>query len=252
VIGGRKTFETVFIPAEAGEFVIPGVAFSFFNPTTRTYQTLATRAFTIKVQKSDQVFALPAELSRNEAFKMYVEAESRDIHFIDEEVPDPRKAILFRHAIGGLAAAEVLLVVLLFYGFWQIRQDRIFEKDNALKRRLFARSQAAGRMGKIKKLARSRRPDGTAFYFEEIDKVLTQYLTDKFGLSVYGVTREALQRHLLGVLGEKDPLFLEIVNLYRVCDESRFARAAIDHSQKSAALKTLRRTIEKVEKIKKR
>ncbi len=63
VIGGTNSFETVFIPKEEGNAVIPSMEFSFFNPRMKKYVTLKTPNFPIQVEKSDHVLKSSEELS---------------------------------------------------------------------------------------------------------------------------------------------------------------------------------------------
>jgi hypothetical protein len=249
VIGGRKTFETVFIPTEAGKMTIPKLEFSFFNPTTRMYQTLTTQEYVLPVAKSEQAFKMPSTLSQKDEFKKEVRMESQDIHYIEERLPNENHSRVLSFAVRVLMTANLLLFLALLFGFWQDYQERVFAKNSGLKRRRFARQNAEVRVRKMKKLAHSKKPEDMTEYFEEIDKTLTQYLSDKFALSAYGITRFDLERKLLEVLGEKDPLYQEIMSLYQLCDESRFAKASVAQEHKGKAMKILKQTISRVEKV---
>ncbi|MFA6600671.1 MAG: BatD family protein [Candidatus Omnitrophota bacterium] len=249
VIGGRKTFETVFIPTEPGKLVIPKLEFSFFNPNTRTYQTLTTPEYVLIVEKSGEAFKMPVSLSRKDEFKKEVELESQDIRFIEERTPEEKKARWVAHAVRILGAADVLLFAALLAGFWQSYQEKVFAKNSGLKRRRFARQTAMERIRKMGKLSHSRKSEDTTEYFEEIDKTLTHYLADKFGLSAYGTTRQDLEATLLTALGAEDPLYLDIMSIYQICDESRFAKASVAQEHKAKAMKILKTAISRVERI---
>ena len=47
VVSGSKTFEQAIIPVTSGNFSIPPIKFSFFNPESRKYQTISTNAIDI-------------------------------------------------------------------------------------------------------------------------------------------------------------------------------------------------------------
>jgi hypothetical protein len=46
---GRKTFEQPVVATEAGKQTLPGLAFSYFDPNSRRYETLHTEPLTIEV-----------------------------------------------------------------------------------------------------------------------------------------------------------------------------------------------------------
>jgi hypothetical protein len=228
---------------------IPKLEFSFFNPNTRTYQVSNTPEFNVRVEKSDQVFKMPEALSKKDEFKKDIKVEGRDIHYIEEKLPPREHAAWALLCLRFLAVADILLFLLLLAGFWQGYQEKIFAKDGTLKRRRFARQQAETGMRKIAKLARSKKTEDRGKYFDEIDKTLTQYLSDKFGMSAYGASRVDLEQKLAEVLGEQDPLYREIMSLYQLCDELRFARGDGAWDQKTKAAKILTSAISRMERI---
>ncbi len=249
VIGGRKTFEIVFIPTEPGKFKIPSLEFSFFNPPSGRYVTLKSPEFSLEVKPSDQTFRLPKSLSQEEAFKKEIQVEGRDILFIRENIPSEQGSVLFHLAVQGMAALNVLLTAMVFYGFWNRHRERIFARDEGLKRKYFARAQAEARMRKLKKFYFSRSEKSPMAYYEEIEKILTAYLADKFNLSAHGITRQELEATLVRFLGDGDPLYQSIVKFYQLCDESRFGKGGVPGFEKDEALKMLRQTLARVEHV---
>ena len=227
---------------------LPRIEFSFFNPVSRSYQVLYSPESSIRVEPSDQVFELPKSISEQAAFKKDLQLEGRDIHFIEERLPD----LTLPHALGWLekllALADLLLLLAVIFGFFRKRQESLFAKNTALKRRHHARSLAESRMKNLKSLAASKDPQAVSDYFEEVEKILTQYLTDKFNLSPYGITRSDLERQLESALGGSDPLFQEILELYRNCETARFAKGSIPEGSKQKAMKVLKDAVARMEK----
>lgn len=249
VIGGRKNFEFIFIPLKAGKMIIPKLEFSFFNPGQVAYQTIQTNEFVIDVEPSDQPFQLPKGLDQPDAFKKDLKVEAHDIYSIWDKLPNPIPAFAGNSLFYGVLLMDILMTILVLIGFWREHMEQLFAKDSSLKRKLLARSQAEAGIRHLNKLARSSKHEDTVLYFEEIDKILTQYLTDKFNLSAYGTTRVDLERQLEYALGANDPLYQSIIELYNICDEARFAKGELPANLKSEALKILRKTIARVEKM---
>jgi BatD DUF11 like domain len=63
-LGGSKTFEYVFTPQKQGSYTLPSIDFSYFDPSTASYQTIQTQPLTIDVTaaaKQKQFAFLPRE-----------------------------------------------------------------------------------------------------------------------------------------------------------------------------------------------
>lgn len=244
VIGGRKTFEIVYIPLEAGTKKIPALEFSFFNPIQARYMTLKTNEFTLNVAPSTDTLKLPKSVSGQESLKKEVRIEEQDIRSIMEKIPSGETGGPAARLFRPLVLADVLLTFLIVFGLMRERQEKVFAQDVSLKRRSAARSAAEKRMRKLKFDSAN-----SAAYFEGIEKIMTQYLSDKFGISAYGATRYDLEARLETSLGSEDPLVKEIHDLYLYCEEARFAKAAVTEEMRTKALKTLRDTVARVERL---
>ncbi len=245
VIGGRKTFEIVYVPLEAGNQKIPSLEFSFFNPIQAKYVTLRTNEFNLNVAPSEQKFKLPEALTRQEVLKKEVKVEDRDIRFIHERLPAAGSRRASSRFFNFLVVADIFMTLLVAFGMMRDRREKIFARDVSLKRRSAARSRAESRMRKLKA---SRENPGV--YFEEVEKIMTQYLADKFNISAYGTTRYDLEQKLETSLGAEDPLLKEVRDLYSFCEEARFARAEVPEHNQAKALKTLRDTVARMERLK--
>ncbi len=57
---GEKDFEQAIIPQRAGHQTVPALAFSFFNPESRQYETLHTAPITIEVEPGSLASTAPA------------------------------------------------------------------------------------------------------------------------------------------------------------------------------------------------
>ncbi|OGW78088.1 MAG: hypothetical protein A2Z83_07300 [Omnitrophica bacterium GWA2_52_8] len=250
MIGGRKTFESVFIPTEAGKMTIPKIEFSFFNPQTKAYERLVTPDFLIQVEPSQEKFQLPQTLSQQAVFKKEVEVENRDIRFIHDELSGEKPKHFMTAAAKGFGGLNILLTVLILGQLIRLREEKKFAKDANLRRKRLAKAAALNRFKTLKKLERSRNPHDFQHYFEEMGKTLTHYLSDKFGLSTHGMTQHQLEMKLEEVLGAEDPLYKEIVGLYEICHASRFAGGAVGNADKHRAFQILKDTIDRVEKMK--
>jgi len=249
VIGGTKSFEVVFIPKEEGSAFIPPLEFSYFDPRQEKYVTLKTPNFPIQVEHSEQAFQMPQELAGNAIFQKKVKSEGKDIRFIDERLPKDLRSrtadVFFSVCVGG----DLLLFMLLIVLWIKDRQDRLFSKDQALRRRKTARAAASVNMHKLRKLGRSSKEDDVAAFFVDLEKAMTQYIADKWNLSTYGVTRRDLEETLTQHFGDEDPHLKDVFELYRLCDESHFGKGFIPSASKRIGLKIFQDTVNRIERM---
>lgn len=251
VIGGKKTFEIVFIPLEAGDQIIPKLSFSFFNPHMKQYQTLFTPAFPLKVAVSKETNVLPQGLESDAAFKKEIKKEGDDIQYIRDQLGNEKVIGMTGRLLKGTLGADLFISLLFVLGLLRTRREEIFSKDTALRRRKHAKRAAMARMGTLKKHSRSDKPEDVIRFFNELDRVLTQYLSDKFNLSAFGATRHNFESELKKSLGASHQLHGEIARIYALCEEARYGMGQVQHEFRTQAIETLKRTIAVFEKIKK-
>ena len=251
VIGGTKSFEVVFIPKEEGDAFIPPLDFSYFDPHQEKYVTLQTPNFPVRVEHSDQAFQMPQELAGNAIFQKKVKAEGKDIRYIDEKLPETAPSRTGDNIYQVLAGGNLLFFVLLLVLWMKDRQDRLFSKDQALRRRKTARAFASVNMRKLKKLGRSSKDADVAAFFVDLEKAMTQYVADKWNLSTYGMTRHDLEETLTAHFGAEDPHLKDVLELYRLCDESHFGKGSIPSASKKIGLKIFQDTVNRIERMRK-
>ncbi|MBU9888499.1 MAG: BatD family protein [Candidatus Omnitrophica bacterium] len=248
VIGGTKSFEVVFIPKDEGNAFIPPLEFSYFDPRQEKYVTLRTPNFPITVEHSDQSFEMPAALSGNEMFKKKVTLEGKDIHYIQERVSGSTALI---DTIYRVVAWADFFLALVFLGLWlKDRRERVYSRDEGLRRRKRARATAAAYMKKLKKRASSSRAEDVGIFFEELEHAMTQYIADKWNLSAYGVTRQDLEAVLTEHFGADDAHLKDVLSLYHLCDESRFGKGSIPQASKKVGLRIFQETVNRIERMK--
>ncbi len=249
VIGGKKTFEVVFIPLEAGEQFIPKLSFSYFDPRTRQYLTLFTPGFKLSVAESKEAAVLPQGLVSPEDLKKEITKEGQDIHYIAERLDSAPRRSAAAQASRVLWILNFLALLALAAGFLRQRQEQVFAKDASLKRRKYARANAVAKLASLKKMARSEDSKEIARFFEELDKALTLYLSDKFNLSAFGATRHGLEREIEAALGREHELYRDVLKVYSLCEEARFGRGAVSSEHRHEALVIFKKTVDIFEKV---
>lgn len=248
-IAGKKIFEVIFIPTEAGDLAIPPLEFSFFDPRREKYEVLRTESAPLKVIPSAEPLRLPAELAEKEAFKKEIRLEAKDIRYLHEDFPSEGLAqiqsLLFQFLLG----ANLLGLLAVGGGLLRRRRELLFSRDSALKRRKLARATALRQMKPLKALVQSQEPEGATRFPGEAEKVFNEYLSHKFNVSPYHLTKEWLEEKLAAALGPEDPLLKQIQEFHEVVRETRFGRGILLAQERREFFELIKTVIERIEKL---
>ena len=108
-ISGRKTLEYLIVPRTPGEKKLPEIKFSYFNPAKKSYVTLSSPAYTIKVDQGDRVFEPDISGLNKEDVKLL----NDDIRYIKTSGDISRKNELLIFRVGFWAAVGFPLLALV-------------------------------------------------------------------------------------------------------------------------------------------
>lgn len=249
VIGGRKKFEIVFIPTEKGEQVIPSMSFSYFNPVLNRYITQKTPEFRLQVEPSDQTFILPKELESQAEYKKEIKKEVQDIHYLHENYGNTKTQTWGEWIFQFLFWGSLLLTLVMARFLFSDYQEKIYSRNSGLRRMSIARRKAEDGIRKLKKMAGKTEGSQAVTYFDQAERVMTEYVCDRFNLSTLGITRFELESKLGETLGVSDPLFKAVSDFYSFCDEARFGRGVVQQENQKEAIEILRSAIDRLEKV---
>lgn len=248
-VRGKKTFEVTLIPTTAGTFEIPSLSFSYFDPRQNTYRTLHTPPYQVSVSPGPAV-PLPASLEALEGakdLKKKIERESRDIHFIKENLDLRRRWLRAEDFSKGLWVANALLSMASAFLFVRRKREEKLERNVALRRSRYASRSAQRSLKWLRKLAVSSREDDHRKFYEEAPRILNQYFADKFNLSAQGLTLLTLER-LLAERGVGGHDLDSLRAFYEMCDRVRFYAAEIPQVRREELLSVMKSMIDFMEK----
>lgn len=221
-VSGWKTFEYLIIPRSAGNFTIPEMKFSFFNPATQSYVTLTAPPYDIEVEKgneSDQNISYSAV--RQEDVK-YIGNDVRHI-----KIPPFKLQKQGHHLFGTLPFYAVLVGGLLIFILILLFTSKTRKKHGniALMRNKKATKIARSRLKKGLTYLKANQPDA---FFEENSQALWGYLSDKFTIQRSELSKETVEE----VLKEKsvnEEYIQEIVGILDDCEFARYAPGDKQH-----------------------
>lgn len=215
-VSGSKVIEYLAIPRHAGTYKIPGVSFSYFDIKSKSYKTLKTEDYEIRVEKgagnADQVIA-------NFTNKQDLKVLGEDIRYIklNDVKLNPKGDILFGSFVYWL---YYIIPTILFIIFFIIYHKQAIENANVAKvRTKKANKVATNRMKLAGKLLADNKKD--AFY-DEVLKALWGYISDKLNIPVSRLSKDNVEEKLR-THGVDEKLIKEFISALNECEFARFA-----------------------------
>lgn len=230
-LSGSKVIEYLAVPRSAGTYKIPSVDFSYFDLKTKSYKTLKTEEYEVKVEKgagnADQVIA---NFTNKEDLKVL----GNDIRFIKmgDTVLTPKGNFLF----GSLAYyLWYIIPFCLFIVFVIIYRKQAIENANVAKvRTKKANKVATKRMKLAGKLLAENKKDQ---FYDEVMRALWGYISDKLNIPVSKLSKDNIE-YELNKYGVQADLIKEFIKALNQCEFARYApgdeNAAMDNVYSSA------------------
>ncbi|MBP1676166.1 MAG: hypothetical protein H6Q20_725 [Bacteroidetes bacterium] len=216
-LSGTKTIEYMFIPRHDGDYEIPAADFSYFDTQERTYKTLRTSPYKLKVLKGDGnsdntvvgTFANKEDVKQLAKDIRFIETQPVKLHYETEPV--------FGSLLGWLLYLIPLVIsTILFFVF---RKQAQVNSDLGLVKNKRANKLAQKRLKLAQKLLSEGKKDQ---FYEEVLKAVWTYLSDKLTIAAAELTKERVEAELSakGVNNESISKFIDILN---TCEFARYA-----------------------------
>lgn len=215
-LSGNKVIEYLAIPRHAGNFTIPPVEFSYFDLKTKSYKTIKTEEYNLKVEKgegnADQVIA---DFTNKEDLKVL----GQDIRYI--KLGDTRLTRKGDFFFGSMVyCLWYIIPLVLFIIFVIVYRKKAIENANVAKvRTKKANKVAAKRMKNAGKLLAENKQE--AFY-DEVLKALWGYISDKLNIPVSQLSKDNIEEELTRY-GVAPELIKEFIGTLNECEFARYA-----------------------------
>jgi hypothetical protein len=214
---GRKTFEYLLIPRHYGDFSIPAVSYSYFNPATGKYEKLTTQGFHFHARKGNE---------QNTGITVYGGVSKEDVKYLGKDIRflksdagklfKPGKIILSKRSFySAYILALFVFLMILFVRRQHIRRN----SDINLVRNRKAGKVAVKRLRNASACLKSNQVD---MFYEELLKAIWGYLSDKLNIPVSDLTRS----NIISVLNERGINEEKISSLSSILDTCEYARFA--------------------------
>ena len=216
-MSGTKKAEYLVIPRRAGDFSIPPIAFSYYDPSKGQYNTLSSSGMSFKVNKGNGGDSGEGGLyaSNQEGIK-YLGSDIRHIKTGTSKLK-PIDTHFFASPLYFLILLAILVV--FFVALLLVRKRRQFKQDVVLVRNKKATKVARTRLKNAYKYLKGQ--DQNHFY-EEMSQALWGYISDKLGIERSVLSMETVKDSMMAK-GIDDTLSNEFVDTLNTCEFARFA-----------------------------
>jgi hypothetical protein len=181
-VSGSKTFEQAVIPVTSGNFSIPAIEFSFFNPEARKYQTVRTNP--IEIIASGQALVDIGGTPQN-----IIGANQKSFAYIITDFPKPYKQLdLYNSSwfwiIQFLPFAGMITAV-----FVRIHRRKMMGD------RAYARRTSAGKKSRalLKSALRNGQSGDTTRFYGDLYSALMGYIADRLNLEQSSLTLDDIK-----------------------------------------------------------
>ena len=223
-VSGSKEFDFLVIPRHSGQFKLDPIVFSYFNPTTKKFQTITSDPIEINVLKSDGSTSDNVVYSSSKEDIEVLGEDIRYIHTTDVSFSQSNegfygswKFYLF------LFLAPVLFILTYIFR----NRIRIANSDIVGMKKKKA-SKIAGKLLSFAKQSLATN-DATAFY-EAISKALFGYIGNKLNIPVSELNQSNIKEKLVGI-NVSDHISKELIDTIELCDMARFAPVSISEQE---------------------
>lgn len=219
---GYRQFEYPFIARAEGEYDLPSLEFTYFDPARVQYVTLSSKAMQIEIVPDGSGNGSAPVMGGRGMSKEEVKLLGQDIRFIKlggHQLRLQAAPFLFSTAYFILLGGILLLFVMTYIAL----RKQIRDSKNAV----LLRGKRANKVAVQRFRAAKRYMDEQnrhAFY-EEMLRALWGYMSDKFNIPVANLTKESVREelHKRGVASDESQRFSAIITQ---CDEAQYSPVA--------------------------
>lgn len=214
-LNGKRTFEYILIPRVQGEFKIPKVSFTYYDLNTKTYKTISTNEFTLKITKGkDELSGLAQQMSEREK---YIKRDIEHIKTKPTNFYSQNSSIYIKPYL----LLVFLIIIILTIGFIVFKnKSNKKNRDISYVRYKKANKIAHNRLKKAKKYIENHQKDE---FYNEIAQATWNYLSDRFNIVKMDLSFDNV-KEILTKRNIKEDTINNLISLLNNCEYVRFSQ----------------------------
>ena len=213
-IEGSKIYDVLIVPRHQGKYDIPPVEFSYFDTSTKRYETVKTETFQLDVAKGSGASAVSDFSGQDELQEL-----NKDIRFI--KTGDADQHLTGDYFFGSTAYwITIAGLVLVFITLFVIFRQRAIDNANVTAMRGKKANKVATK--RLKQAARLMTDNKPGEFYDEVLRALWGYVGDKLNIPVAQLSHD----NISSKLAERGVHLSIIDKFIGALDECEFERYA--------------------------
>ena len=217
-ISGSVEFEHLLIPRYKGEYTVEGVGFSYFNTKTKSYESLKTQDITINVlsgKNNENSYLSSEELQNNNNSQAFITIKAHTT--LERFNKNPFNKWLFIMMI----LIPILAVIAYFvYLYFEEKKNKNPILRKYRKSLVFAKKR-------LKKAQKHLENDEKEQFFEEIEKSLWNYFSNKFNVNMADLSKDTINDYF-NKNGVTETVINNFTSIIEKCEFCRFAPSSLE------------------------
>lgn len=214
-LNGKRTFEYILIPRVQGEFKIPKVSFTYYDLNTKTYKTISTNEFILKITKGkDELSGLAQQMSEREK---YIKRDIEHIKTKPTNFYSQNSSIYIKPYL--LLVFLIIIMLTIGYIVFENKSNKK-NSDISYVRYKKASKIAHNRLKKAKKYLENYQKDE---FYNEIAQATWNYLSDRFNIVKMDLSFDNV-KEILTKRNIKEDTINNLISLLNNCEYVRFSQ----------------------------
>lgn len=223
-VSGYKEFDYLVIPRNKGNYKIDPISFSYFNPSTKKYQTVTSNPIEINVLKGEagsenMVYSAPN--------KEDIKVLGNDIRYIHTKEIDTISANQNFYGSWKFYLMLALAPILFIAAFVFRNKIRVAQSDVVGMKSKKANKMATKLLAEANKsLAANNKNE----FYENVAKALFGYISDKLNIPASELNQNNIKEKLI-VIQVTEQTTQSLIDTIELCDMARFAPVAVSEQE---------------------
>ena len=213
-IEGSKIYDVLIVPRHQGKYDIPPVEFTYFDTSTKRYETVKTEAFHLDVAKGSGASAVSDFSGQDELQEL-----NKDIRFI--KTGDADQHLTGDYFFGSTAYwITIAVLVLVFITLFVIFRQRAIDNANVTAMRGKKANKVATK--RLKQAARLMTDNKPGEFYDEVLRALWGYVGDKLNIPVAQLSHDNISSKL-AERGVHQSIIDKFIGALDECEFERYA-----------------------------
>ncbi|PVX52500.1 oxygen tolerance protein BatD [Balneicella halophila] len=232
-MNGSTTFEYLIIPRQAGTFTLPGITFSYFDPSTKSYKEIKSQDYTLKVTQGTKQIDNTEAISRYQNNQQDVSELGNDIKFIKTKIPSLRTkdSYFWNSLVFWILLVGIPFIALIY--FIVLKQQKARSADVMKNKSKKANKVAIKRLKTAKK---SLEQNNKEEFYAQVLEALWGFASDKLHIPKSELNKDNIHDLLVqkGVPEENIEAYIATLNECEMAQYAPISSANMRNSYQSA------------------